>query len=620
MKKYIVLSILFFLLFITAGCSEDRSFSIDDVTIDARIGEDGIIHVRELYTYTFDGSYEGMTRSIGSDERHFEAYLTSGEDPTEATKDLKALEIEEEDDAYKIYTDSKDETKKVLYSYDVEGSVKKYTDAADLKYAFFDESNETDLHNVAISIHTPTEVKPENIHSFLHKDRSGELSVTWDGIHYKNELLKAGKTPMIRFVFPAEQLSGMELDKDKAMEAEILAAEQELADRRANLTGNMEKAIPFIWILMGIVIVAAIFIFLIHPNRYRGDKSEDALLRVLENTDPLFVKYMHQGEYLSNDSFISGLFSLKQRGIVKLEEVPSAVDEGDMTFRFTWIRKEAEVDMADHYLYSWLFTENDKQGDYFLLESLLDSKKESETVRKEKAKDFESHHTTWSGLVKGRERYQGLRHAYKGFSFFSIPLVIFSFGLFYYFTTIDPISQTQQWVTTSILGVLAVVGLLFNRNKWVLSIYYFAAIVITLTGFSLMLAVVLTSIFYAISWLALIIIPSYYRDKDLRILKYAMKTAHDLFKKNHYPIGSDPDKIEQRITYAIILGAGKEYGEQCGKEEQVAKLKSYYPLLNNPVYATTSFSAANVALYATVAQSSSTSSTSATGGGGAGAF
>lgn len=114
MKKFIALSILFISLFMITACSEDRSFSIDDVKIDAQIGEDGIIHVRELYTYTFDGAYEGMTRSIGSDVHDFKAYLTDAEDPRIATKDLKALEIEEEDNAHKIYTDSKKDRKSVV--------------------------------------------------------------------------------------------------------------------------------------------------------------------------------------------------------------------------------------------------------------------------------------------------------------------------------------------------------------------------------------------------------------------------------------------------------------------------------------------------------------------------
>lgn len=621
MRKTIAIAGLIFTLFIITACSEDRSFSIDDVTIDAQIDDEGIIHVRELYTYTFDGSYEGMTRSIDSDADHFKAYLTDDTDPTVSTKNLKALKVKKEDDDNKIYTDSKNETKKVLYSYDVKGSVKKYQDVGELEYTFFDTSNETDLHHTAITIHPPATTPDDQLEYFLHDDQSGKLTVSANGLLYENELLESGKNATIRMLFPADQLTEMKYDKQKEMKAGILAAEQELSDRRENLEANMNKAVPFIWILISAVIVAAIMLLVTHPNRYRGDKSEDGLLRILEQTDPLFVKYLYQGENLSNESFIAALFSLKQRGIVKMAEVPSEEEEGKHTFRFTRINTEKSLDKADSYLMKWLFTEKDEHGDYFLLESLTDNEKESEAVRKEKASDFEMHFSRWSQKVSEREDYQGLKHPYKGYSIFSIPLIILSYGLFYYFTKIDPISQTAQWVMPAVLGFLAVIALLFNRSKWVLPVYYVVAFFMTGMGLSTTNATILTLILYGIALLALLIIPVYFRDKELRKLNYAIKTARTLFKKGDYPIGSDPDKIERRIAYAVILDVGEDYGAQCGELEQGAQLKALYPLLNNPVYATTAFSTTNVALYVTVVQTSSTSTTtSSTGGGGAGAF
>ncbi|PAV27751.1 hypothetical protein CIL05_20270 [Virgibacillus profundi] len=621
MKKFLTAIILLFLLFIITACSEEDSFSIDNVTIDARIAEDGVMHVREVFTYTFNGSYEGMTRSIESDVSNFNAYLTENNDPTISTESLDSLTTEEEDGAFKIYSDSTDETKQVMYSYQVEGSVKKYADVAELEYAFFDESNETDLNNVEISIHTPARNVTDATHYFLHEDKTGKITAMENGIHYTNSVLNAGETSMIRYIFPAERLGAMELDKDKMMEEEILAEERELAERGENLQANMEKVVPILWLLLGAVIVATIFLLIVHPNRYRGERSVDGLLRTLEKTDPLFVKYLNGYLQLPNESFIAALFSLKQRGVISLEEVPSELKEKDSTFRFTWIKKDAAIDMADTYLRNWIFTEKDKHGNYFLLETLLDNEEESDEVKKEKAEEFQSNFDKWSGLVMGRESFQDLRNPFKGFPFFSIPLVISSFGLFYYFTTIDILSPTEQWVLPAIVGVLAVVSLLFNRNKFVLAGYYFITLLITAIGFTLTNAVILTLIFYFLSLMALLIVPAYYWRKDIRRLKYAIKTGHASFKNKRYPIGSDPNKIERRLEYAIILGAGESYGEQCGKVDDVAQLKAYYPLLNNPVYATTAFSTSNLALYTVVVQSSSsTTTTSSTGGGGAGAF
>lgn len=256
---------------------------------------------------------------------NFKAYHTEGNDPTVSVENLEPLTIEKEDDTLKIFSASKDETKKVLYSYEINGSVEKYMDVADLTYAFFDESNETDLHQVKISIHTPAKAVTENTHFFLHDDETGSLSATDESIIYTNSLLEAGEDSTIRLIFPSEQLSSMELDDDKVMGKEILDAEKEQAERLANLDTNMEKVTPVIWLLIGALIIITAFILITHPNRYRGDKSEDGLLRILESTDPLFVKYMNDHDvdfqgYLLDNSFIAGLFSLKQRGVVTLEE------------------------------------------------------------------------------------------------------------------------------------------------------------------------------------------------------------------------------------------------------------------------------------------------------------
>lgn len=613
MKKFLI---LLFLCFILVACSdEERSFSIDNVSIEAQINKDGIIHVRELFTYTFNGSYEGMTRAIESDVQNFEAYLTEDNNPD----DPQPLTVEEEDDTFMIYSDSSDETKQVLYSYTVEDSVKKYADVADLKYAFFDDSNETDLHNVEISVHPPGGTSTENMHYFLHEDEAGNLAIADNSIEYTNLLLEAGETSMIRFVFPADQLTGMELDTDKAMEAEILAAEQELAERAANLEERMGDVIPIVLVLIGALILVTIFILIIHPNRYRGDKGEDALLRLFEKTDPLFVKFLHGNRHLPIESFVPALFSLKQRGIITLEEVPSLQSEEENTFRLTWVKEDANLDEADQFLRSWLFTERDEAGDYFLLETLADSEAESEEVKKEKAEQFGASFDQWCEKVKERDSYKRLRNPFKGYSFFSIPLLIISLGLFYYFTTIDTISRTEQWVLPIVAGILTIVSLVFNRIKWVLFPYYFIIVLMTAIGFTPTPAVILTLIFYGLALLSLLVIPAYYWNKDIRELKCAIRKANSMFRKNRYPIGADPDKVERRLEYAITLDVGEKYGELCGKDDQFSVLDVYYPLLNNPVYATTAFSTTSLVPVALASNSTSTSTTT-TGGGGAGAF
>src|SRR5699024_11403884 len=83
MKRLLPYILIILTIMILPACSdEERSYSIDQVKIDAQIEDNGVIQVRELYTYTFDGSFEGMTRSVFSDVDNFKAFETYATDPT----------------------------------------------------------------------------------------------------------------------------------------------------------------------------------------------------------------------------------------------------------------------------------------------------------------------------------------------------------------------------------------------------------------------------------------------------------------------------------------------------------------------------------------------------------
>lgn len=626
MKKILTAMILLFSFFILVACSEeDRSFSIDNVTIDAQIDTEGIIHVRELYTYTFDGAFEGMTRSVDSKVDHFKAYLIDEEttNPVISTDKLEPLTIEKDESELKIYSESQDETKQVLYSYTVEGSVKKYQDIADIKYAFFDESNETDLHDVEISIHTPENLLSENTHFFLPGDGEGELTATDNHIVYSNELLVAGDSSEMRVIFPAEELSDMKITKDKQMGEKILAAELELIERSKHLEENMGKTVPIVWLLIALVIIATILLLMNHPNRYRGNKSIDQFTGLLEKTDPLFVRYLSLNGHIDDQSLIAALFSLKQRGIVTLQEVSSVIHKEETTFRFTWIKDRAEVDLADGFLREWLFTEKDIDGSYFLMESITDNEDEADSVREKKAEEFGGCFNLWEGMVKSREDYQKLKKPFKGFSRLSSLLTIITFGSFYYITKVDAISQAEQIVLPLILAILGGACLILNRHKWLLLFYYPYLIITSLIAFTMTTGAILAVVFYIISFLGLLIIPATYWKRDILKITYAIKESRNLMKKGDYPVGSSPNQLEKRLEYAMVLGEGDHYARECAEIETFNKLD--YPLLSNANYATQAFNSGNIILLSMFVTSSNTSSysstsTSSTGGGGAGAF
>src|SRR5699024_6926543 len=109
---------------------------------------------------------------------------------------------------------------------------------------------------------------------------------------------------------------------------------------------------------------------------------------------------------------------------------------------------------------------------------------------------------------------------------------------------------------------LPFVVMIFCKNKWVITAYYLAAVTISMVFFSATNELFLLILCLSVTWIALMIVPSYVWREDVKVLKKAINTAYHEFKKKRYPVDANPEKIERRLEYAVILGAGKEYGEQ----------------------------------------------------------
>ena len=157
MKKVVAFLTIILSMIMLVSCGEDRSYTIDKVSIFAYITESGTINVRERYTYSFDGSFDGLTRDIQSSTSDFNAYLLPSHDleSIDDADDVQQLSTELENHEYKIYTKSQDETKTVLYTYEIHGSIEKYKDIGKLHYSFFNKDNQTDINDLMIAIVLP---------------------------------------------------------------------------------------------------------------------------------------------------------------------------------------------------------------------------------------------------------------------------------------------------------------------------------------------------------------------------------------------------------------------------------------------------------------------------------
>ncbi|MFD1064644.1 DUF2207 domain-containing protein [Oceanobacillus locisalsi] len=612
MKKSLITA-LFSLLILLYACSDD-TFTIDQVQIDAQINDNGTISVQELFTYTFDGSFEGVTRTIKSDASEFHAYLA---DSADFDSEMTVLETEEDDGTQMVYSDSDNETKTFLYEYRISSdSVTKYQDIADITYAFFDESNETDLHNVSFTVHTPVN-EANGMHSFLKDDSGGSLEETASGIHYTNDFVTEGDDVTFRMLFPAGQLAAMEVDKDDMMETSILQEEAELAAKETELDEKTNAISPYIWGAAGFFILVAMVLFFKHPNRYRGRKDSTLFINAVENTDPLLLSYLHRMHAIDIHGINAALFSLRRRGVISLTEADSAIYNGQKTYRYTWEKENAQVSEADGILRDWLFTEKDEKGSYFLLESIQDDENVSEKERQKKAEQMQKQFQYWSNAAQKEVQKPLNKYRFGFYTVLSILATILVSILYYYHITVQPITDTTQLVLMILLVVFTGLNLFFKRQKFILPALYLYAIFTSLILFTLNSGTVWSILFFAVAGAVVLCTPASYWEKEVKLLKYAIGQAAWMYKHDKYPVSTDVSLLQKRVENAIILGQGKVFEEKYMNDRAIAPLVLTLPVLP----AAASFDASHIWMYnVSAASSPSSSSSTPTGGGGAGAF
>ncbi|WHX48273.1 hypothetical protein QNH46_19550 [Paenibacillus woosongensis] len=80
MRRWLWLLLALFIVTL-AGCGGSKKYTMEHVDVLAKIMPDGDLFVQELFTYRFEGSWNGMTRYVDPKGHEgiefFEAYIPS---------------------------------------------------------------------------------------------------------------------------------------------------------------------------------------------------------------------------------------------------------------------------------------------------------------------------------------------------------------------------------------------------------------------------------------------------------------------------------------------------------------------------------------------------------------
>ncbi|MFC7319381.1 DUF2207 domain-containing protein [Halobacillus campisalis] len=429
MKKWIGGFILLFLLAVTPIHALAVDFEIDQTDIQASLQESGEVEVKETHTYSFDGDFNGITRSLipkeGTSITDFRA--------AENGSDLK---VEQEDELYKIFRGGEDETVTIDLFYTIEDGVEIYSDAAQFYWPFFDDSNESTYENLTITVVPP---EPANIKAAYGEEEAYD---TEEINKYGSVTFHLGEVPdgskgNIRVAYDAAIFAGASSDQEilpaiKEDQADLYAAMLKKAQREERW-GNWAPTI-----FGAFLAVALALTFIAWRKRTetireaRRQESGGSRFPKDSLSLPGMIAFMNHG-MLSTEALTSALLDLYRKG--NIEKVSD--HEFELSSRTTEYEHES-------ILIEWLFDEVG-DGQTFSTEDFEAYAKDEENHEK-----YQEHYRMWQEEVKKEYKQHDLQEKFSGLNWTAIIAALSILP----FLVLFPINGQLPWMFFSLILML----------------------------------------------------------------------------------------------------------------------------------------------------------------------
>jgi len=391
---FILLIIIMFFFTILSAYAE-RSFKITDYNAQVKILKNGNIEVREYFSYNFDGSFNGIIRSIGTRGSDGFAYFKASEYyPTE--KELEVTQSEKDDMfTYRIYDKSNNENKVFLLEYQLENTATIYNDTAEFYWKFFDKTNTSPIGHVKIELEFSETVLPGDMKVFGHGASSGMVSIEDDGkVIYEVNRLSSGEMVEARILFPVNLVSESNKIVRENKYAEIMAEEISWANKT-----NRQNSINVLGFLLAPLLLLfniffAIRVYYKYDKELKADVDMEYYRELPGDITPAVLSKLMSIQGVGTKDILATLMDLVRKKYLKVEEIPTGRKKD---YRFTRLEPET-INLKKHesQLIHWLFY-SIGDGKSIALKEIKDYAKASLTQL-----SFQSNYRKWIKAV-GKE-------------------------------------------------------------------------------------------------------------------------------------------------------------------------------------------------------------------------
>lgn len=288
-KKTLCIILLIFILFSTitlVSADDDKSYSIDQAFIELTVGNNGLLHVEEIYDYTFDGSFNGVYRDIplktGESIDNITVTTDGAYSVTKVTDEGNKKHLKIYLYADEAHTRQISDTEVYVYiSYDMKNTVTIFNDVAGLQYKLWGEDWEKGVDTLTAIVHLPGN---ESISYFLNpQEYNSSSSLTNDTISVTSNHIPSGEFYELLVLMPVS-------DFDNATYAKHVNE-----NGREKIMHNLEESVNGrnFWntsfIVLGLLSlispIAAIFIYLKYGREPKVD-YDGIYERELPTNDP----------------------------------------------------------------------------------------------------------------------------------------------------------------------------------------------------------------------------------------------------------------------------------------------------------------------------------------------
>lgn len=435
-----IVAVLAFMLFPVSALAVE--FDIEKTDIHAYLQMDGNVQVEEIHTYAFDGEFNGLTRTLIAKKG------TQIQD-VKASENGTALDVEQEDNLYKIYRGGADETVTIHLTYTIKDGVEVYSDMGQFYWPFFDQNNESAYHNLDIYIHPP---KPTGDVEFIGYDSAWDTGkADHDGVvHFAMGHVSSGQKGDVRVAYDSSLFSAAPSAGDMSIRDDIVRDKEK---KEAEIAAFKKDQDMFNRIAPYVVFGFALYLLFLVMSRiqYKRKIKAEIERRFVDAffvpktglSMPATIQYMNNG-VLDTHALTAALLDLVRKDYVVKKE-----DE-----TFVVVNRQTDH-MHEQMLIAWLFDMVGKNGTFRL------SDLATYTKNKNNHESYWNNFMQWQQSVKqevdAKELYEKRNNKRMAVGLSSLIMLPFTilFGVY----------ELYGWMIASIVLVVCVIVLAIGGKR-----------------------------------------------------------------------------------------------------------------------------------------------------------